>query len=78
MTDRSERHVASDNAVRPNISTQNQPEGAGRRPSATLNREPKRDPLSGGTIPDDYNPVAGTRIGEEDMTRAGREGAARR
>ena len=58
---------------RPNISTENQPEGAARRPSDTLDREPKRDPESGGSIPADYDPVVGTRIGEEDDTAAGRE-----
>ncbi|MFC0104400.1 hypothetical protein [Sphingopyxis terrae] len=59
---------------RSNISTENQPEGAARRPSDTLDREPKRDPESGASLPDDYNPASGTRIGEEADTRAGREG----
>ena len=75
MADRSTRHVPSD-IPNPNISTENQPEGAGRRPSDTLDREPKRDPRSGASIPDDYNPETGTRVGEENDTRAGREGAA--
>jgi len=78
MTERSERHVPTENAGSPNISTESQPEGAARRPSDTLDREPKRDPLSGASVPDDYDPVAGTRVGEEDMTRAGRESAAHR
>jgi hypothetical protein len=60
----------------PNISTENQPEGAARRPSDTLDREPKRDPESGQTIPDDYDPQTNTRVGEQDETRAGRIGAA--
>lgn len=55
MTDRSERHVPSE-APGANISTENQPEGAARRPSDTLDREPKRDPESGASIPDDYDP----------------------
>ena len=44
----------------------------------TLDREPKCDPESGGTIPDDYDPHTMTRRGEEDDTRAGREGAGER
>ena len=59
----------------PNISTENQPEGAARRPSDTLDRAPERDPISGGTIPSDYDPVAMTRRGEQDDSRAGREEA---
>ena len=80
MTDhsRSERHVPTKNSRSPNISTENQPEGAARRPSDTLDREPKRDPQSGGAIPDNYNAETMTRVGEEDDTRAGREGAGRR
>lgn len=72
------RDVPTENTSNPNISTENQPEGAARRPSDTLDREPKRDPLSGGSIPDDYNPETMTRDGEEDDTKAGREGAGRR
>lgn len=60
----------------PNLSTENQPKGSARRPSDTLDREPKRDPESGAPIPDDYDPETNTRVGEEDETRAGREGAA--
>ena len=78
MIERSERHVPTENAANPNISTENQPEGAARRPSDTLNREPKRDPLSGGSIPDDYNPETMTRVGEEQATKAGREGSGQR
>lgn len=70
--------VQTEKTSNPNISTENQPEGAARRPSDTLDREPKRDPLSGGSIPDDYNPETMTRDGEEDDTKAGREGAGRR
>lgn len=57
-----------------NISTENQPEGSARRPSDTLDREPKRDPESGGSIPADYNPASGTRVGEERDSRAGAMG----
>ena len=77
MTNRDKAHVPS-HVPNPNISTENQPEGAGRRPSDTLDREPKRDPHSGGSIPSDYDPETQTRVGEEDDTRAGREGAGRR
>jgi hypothetical protein len=55
MKDRSERNVPSE-APGANISTGNQPEGAARRPSDTLDREPKRDPGRGAPIPDDYDP----------------------
>ncbi|MBE1529456.1 hypothetical protein GGC65_003912 [Sphingopyxis sp. OAS728] len=72
------RGVPTERTRAPNISTENQPEGAARRPSDTLDREPKRDPESGGSIPADYNPQAGTRIGEEDDTAAGREGGGQR
>jgi hypothetical protein len=78
MSDRSERHVPTEVTRAPNISTENQPEGSARRPSDTLDREPKRDPQSGGSIPDDYNPESMTRVGEEEDTEAGRIGAARR
>jgi len=67
------RNVPTEKTRAPNISTGNQPEGSARRPSDTLDREPKRDPESGGSIPENYNPEAGTRVGEEDDTRAGRE-----
>lgn len=74
MTDsRRARNVPTEKTRTPNISTENQPEGAARRPSDTLDREPKRDPQSGGSIPENYNPEAGTRVGEENDTRAGRE-----
>ena len=59
----------------PNISARNQPEGVARRPRDTLDREPERDPISGGTIPSDYDPETMTRKGEEGDSRAGREGA---
>ena len=75
---RSERNVPTEQTRKPNISTENQPEGAARRPSDTLDREPKRDPISGGSIPADYNPETMTRVGEENDTEAGREGAGRR
>ena len=51
---------------RPNISTEHQDEGDARRPRDTLDREPKRDPVSGGTIPGNYNAETMTRVGEED------------
>ena len=72
------RDVPSETIPNPNISTENQPEGAGRRPSDTLDREPKRDPQSGGSIPDDYDPDTMTREGEETDSKAGRMGAGRR
>jgi hypothetical protein len=72
------RQVPSHTIPAPNRSTENQPSGSGRRPRDTLDREPKRDPHSGGSIPADYNPDTMTRRGEEDDTEAGREGAGRR
>lgn len=66
------RGVPTEATRNPNLSTENQPDGAARRPSDTLDREPKRDPASGGSIPSDYNPASGTRIGEEGDTAAGR------
>lgn len=74
MTDsRRSRNVPTEKTDAPNISTENQPEGSARRPSDTLDREPKRDPESGGSTLENYNPETGTRVGEEDDTRAGRE-----
>ena len=80
MTDRprSERHLPTGQTRNPNISTENQPEGAARRPSDTLDREPERDPLSGGVIPSNYNPETMTRRGEEEDSRAGQEGAGKK
>ena len=72
------RDAPTETARNPNISTENQPEGAARRPSDTLDREPKHDPLSGGSIPDDYGPQTMTREGEEADNRAGRDGAGQR
>ncbi|APL96180.1 hypothetical protein EWH08_01585 [Sphingobium indicum] len=57
----------------PNLSTENQPEGAARRPSDTLDREPRRDPQSGGAIPSNYDPRTMTRRGEEGDSRAGQD-----
>ena len=71
---RSERRVPTERTRAPNISTENQPPGSARRPSDTLDREPDRDPRSGGSIPSDYNPEAMTRRGEEKDSRAGRDG----
>jgi hypothetical protein len=68
------RAVPTEKTRNPNLSTENQPEGAARRPSDTLDRKPKRDPDSGGSIPGDYNPKSGTRVGEENDTAAGRAG----
>ncbi len=70
---RSERSVPSEKARDPNISTENQLQGAARRPSDTLDRESARDPVSGGAISSDYDPQSMTRRGEQDDTRAGRE-----
>ncbi|WP_150292614.1 hypothetical protein [Sphingobium estronivorans] len=77
MEDRSrnERVVPTKQTRDPNISTENQPEGAARRPSDTLDREPDRDPQSGAPIPSNYDPATMTRRGEEDDSRVGREGA---
>ena len=77
MTDpaRSKRDVPTQQTRSPNISTENQPPGAARRPSATLDREPERDPVSGGSIPSNYNPETMTRRSEEQDSRAGQEGA---
>ena len=77
MTDpaRSKRDVPTEQTRNPNISTENPPPGAPRRPSATLDREPERDPVSGGSIPSNYNPETMTRRGEEQDSRAGQEGA---
>lgn len=75
MEDETHSHqsVPAAKTRRPNISTENQPVGAARRPSDTLDREPTRDPVSGGTISSDYNPDTMTRRGEENDTRAGQE-----
>jgi len=72
------RDIPTDTVEPSNRSVENQPSGSGRRPRDTLDREPKRDPESGGTIPDDYDPQTMTRRGEEGDTRAGREGAGER
>ncbi|OAN55346.1 hypothetical protein [Sphingobium sp. TCM1] len=69
----SDQSVPTAKTRRPNIFTENQPEGAARRPSDTLDREPTRDPVSGGAITSDYNPDTMTRRGEENDTRAGEE-----
>lgn len=75
---RSEDKVPTEHERAPNISTENQPEGAARRPSDTLDREPERDPLSGGAIPSNYDPESMTRKGEEEDTRAGQDGVGDR
>ncbi|MCB4860840.1 hypothetical protein K7W03_14700 [Sphingobium sp. PNB] len=72
---RKTRSLPTEHTRDPNISTENQPEGAARRPSDTLDREPDRDPLSGGAIPSNYDPRTMTRRGEEEDSRAGRENA---
>jgi len=56
----------SETQDRPNISTEHQAPGDGAQPQDTLDREPKRDPVSGATIPSDYNPETMTRVGEEE------------
>jgi hypothetical protein len=53
---------------RPNISTEHQASGDGGRPRDTLDREPKRDPVSGATIPGNYNPETMTRVGDEEKS----------
>jgi hypothetical protein len=63
-----ERQVPSRTIPAPNRSTENQPSGSGRRPRDTLDREPKRDPHSGGSIPAGYDPDAQARRGEERET----------
>jgi len=73
-----ERRVPTRADAPTNLSVENQPGGSARRPRDTLDRDPKRDPLSGGTIPTDYDPHTMTRRGEEQDTRAGREGAGKR
>ena len=72
------RSVPTETQPDPNISTENQPGGSARRPSDTLDREPKRDPVSGQAIPSDYDPATSTRVGEEQDSEAGKEGANRR
>jgi hypothetical protein len=72
------RDVPTTETDAPNISTENQPKGSARRPSDTLDRVPERDPDSGAPIPSNYDPKTMTRVGEEQDTRAGREGAGRR
>lgn len=62
---RSERDAPTEQTRNPNISTENQPEGAARRPSDTLDREPIRNPVGGGAVSSDYNP--------ETMMRRGRK-----
>lgn len=68
------REVPTEVTKNPNISTENEPEGATRRPSDSLDREPARDAESGGSIPGNYNPASGTRTGEEKDRRAGGDG----
>lgn len=50
--------------ARPNLSTEHQPVGGAQHPRDTLDREPKRDPLSEGAIPSDYDPATSKRVGE--------------
>lgn len=54
MTDRSRRRPTRPDA--PNIHTEHQKEGDATRPRDVLDRTPRRDPQSGATIPDDYEP----------------------
>ena len=53
MADRTRKPVRPD---APNIHTEHQEEGDAAAPRDVLDRDPKRDPQSGGTIPDDYDP----------------------
>ena len=66
MTDKQHDKHPTETQPRPNISTEHQDKGDARRPSDTLDREPKRDPRSGASIPENYNPETMTRVGEED------------
>jgi len=77
MSTERKRHVPTETAPN-NESVENQPSGSARRPRDTLDREPERDPHSGGSIPADYNPETMTRKGEEHDSRAGREGLGKR
>ncbi|MBZ9647090.1 hypothetical protein K9B33_06015 [Sphingobium sp. 3R8] len=70
---RRKRTVPTEQTRDPNISTENQPGGAARRPSDTLDREPAHDPVSGGAISSDYNSEAMTRRNEERNSSAGRD-----
>lgn len=70
---RNVREVPTEVTKNANISTENQPEGAARRPSDTLDREPRRDPESGASIPDDDGPRSGTRAGGAFVAAPGRE-----
>lgn len=54
MTERTERGPIRPDA--PTVSTEHQEQGDAARPRDVLDREPKRDPESGQTIPDDYDP----------------------
>ncbi len=69
------RDVPTQAAHNPNISTENQPEGAARRASDTLDREPDREPISAGAIPSDDDPVAATRHHEKNDTSTGQDEA---
>ena len=52
-------NISTKTQPHPNVSTEHQNEGDARRPRDILDRdEAKRDPQSGGTIPDDYDPRA--------------------
>lgn len=75
MDETRHRPVPTEHTRHPNQSTENQPKGSARRPSDTLDRTPDRDPVSGDTIQSDYNPETLTRRGEEEDSRAGRQGA---
>jgi len=55
---------SSGKTSRPNISTEHQPVGSARNLSDTLDQEPKRDPLTGGAIPGNYDPATSKRIGD--------------
>ncbi|AUW60056.1 hypothetical protein C1T17_03540 [Sphingobium sp. SCG-1] len=50
--------------ARPNLSTEHQPIGGAQHPRDTLDREPKRDPLSKGAIPSNYDPATSKRVGD--------------
>lgn len=65
------RDVPTQATHNPNISTENQPEGAARRPSDTLDQEP----ISDGAVLSDDDPVPATWHREENDTPTGQEEA---
>ena len=75
---RKAREVPTEMTRNPNVSTENQPEGAARRPRDTLGREPQQDLESGGSIRENHDPRRSTRVGKEHGTREASEGEGQR